>query len=81
MDNPNEQHILNAEGEERTVAAFINGLHGVPGQQVKYRLPNALQEAIQIPLTVTAAESHKHRYERVSTSNNNVFLTLSLIHI
>jgi hypothetical protein len=50
------QRIINEEAERRLVAAYINGLTGVVGQQVRFRMPHTLDEAVQVAVTVSNAE-------------------------
>jgi hypothetical protein len=47
---------INEEAERRLVAAYINGLEGVMGQQVRFRMPLSLKEAVQVAVTVSNAE-------------------------
>jgi hypothetical protein len=35
------------------VAAYINGLLGVVGQQVRFRMPHTLEEAVQVAVTIS----------------------------
>ena len=48
------QRIINEEVED--VAAYINGLGGLVGQQVRFRMPHTLEEAVQVAVTVNNAE-------------------------
>lgn len=50
------QRIINEKTERRLVAAYINGLVGVVGQQVRFRMPLTLDEAMQVAVTVSNAE-------------------------
>jgi hypothetical protein len=50
------QGVINEEAERRLVAAYINGLLGYVGQQVKFRMPHTLEEAVQVAVTVNNAE-------------------------
>jgi hypothetical protein len=50
------QRILNEEAERRLVAAYINGLAGLVGQQVRFRMPSTLEEAVDVAVTVSNAE-------------------------
>jgi hypothetical protein len=45
--------------ERRLLAAFISGLSGQPGRQVRFALPKTLSEAIQIATTVYEAQSQE----------------------
>ena len=38
------------------VAAYINGLAGLVGQQGRFRMPHTLEEAVQVAVTVSNAE-------------------------
>jgi hypothetical protein len=50
------QRVINEEAERRLVAAYINGLMGIVGQQVRFRMPHTLEEAVQVVVTVNNAE-------------------------
>jgi hypothetical protein len=50
------QRVINEEAERRLVAAYINGLVGVVGQQIRFRMPHSLEEAVQVALTISNAE-------------------------
>jgi hypothetical protein len=41
-DNPVEQAVINREAERRLLAAFINGLIGLPGKQVRLQMNKAI---------------------------------------
>jgi hypothetical protein len=53
------QRVINEEAERRLVAAYINGLGGIVGQQVRFRMPSSLDEAVQVAVTVSNAERTK----------------------
>ena len=59
MEDGAAQRIINEEAERRLVAAYINGLFGLVGQQVRYRMPQTLEEAVRIAVTVNNAERLK----------------------
>jgi hypothetical protein len=47
VDNVASQIALNDDAERRLVAAYINGLRGIVGQQVKFsRMPSNMDEAV-----------------------------------
>jgi hypothetical protein len=50
------QRMINEEAERRLVAAYINGLTGIVGQLVRFRMPHTLEEAVQVAVTVNNAE-------------------------
>jgi hypothetical protein len=68
------QRIINEEAERRLVAAYINGLGGIIGQQLRFRMPNTLDEAVEIAVTVSNAERMRTQdAKRVfSTKRDNV---------
>ena len=59
MSDEVTQKIINEEAERRLVAAYINGLGGMVGQQVRFRMPNTLDEAVQVAITISNAERTK----------------------
>ena len=59
--DPEQQRIINEEAERRMLAAYINGLAGNVGTQVRYRMPATLTEALQIASTVTEVETMEAR--------------------
>lgn len=63
-----QQKIINDEAERRMLAAYTNGLFGTVGQQVRYRMPATMAEAIQLAVTVAAVEARRPSYP-----NKNVF--------
>jgi hypothetical protein len=42
--------------QRRLVAAYINGLTGIVGQQVRFRMPVTTEEAVEVAVTVTLNE-------------------------
>jgi hypothetical protein len=50
------QRVINDEAERRLFASYINGLGGVLGQQVRFRMPHTLEEAVQVAVTISNAE-------------------------
>jgi len=42
------QRIIHEEAERLLVAAYINGLAGLVGQQVRFRMPHTLEEAVTV---------------------------------
>jgi hypothetical protein len=67
VDNEASQIILNEEAERRLVAAYINGLKGIVGQQVKCRIPASMDEAGRLTITIENAEQQKTPERRVFT--------------
>jgi hypothetical protein len=50
------QRVVNEEAERHLVATYINGLTGIVGQHVRFRMPQSLEEAVQVAVTVNNAE-------------------------
>lgn len=55
--DPSQQKIINKTAKRRMLTAYINGLYGSVGRQVRYRMPSTLTEAIQIATTVQEVET------------------------
>jgi hypothetical protein len=49
-DNAVEQAVINSEAKRRLLAAFINGLTGVPGRQVRLQIPDTVEKALNMSL-------------------------------
>jgi hypothetical protein len=47
------------------VAAYINGLRGTVGQQVKFRMPATMDEAVRLAVTIENAEQQRTPERRV----------------
>jgi hypothetical protein len=56
VDDEATQRIINEEAERRLVAAYINGSMGIVGQEVRFRMPQTLDEAVKVAVTVNNAE-------------------------
>jgi hypothetical protein len=50
------QRVINEEAERRLLAAYINGLRGVTGQQVQYQMPSTMEQAVKLAVTVENVE-------------------------
>jgi hypothetical protein len=55
-ENPIEQAIINQEADHRLLAAFINGLAGAAGKQVRMQMPDNINKALNMGIVVTNAE-------------------------
>lgn len=55
-ENPVEQALINREAERRFLAAFINGLIGTPGRQVRLQMPETLDKALNMAIVATNAD-------------------------
>lgn len=69
VSDPTQQAIINEEAERRMLAAYINGLYGIVGKQVRYRMPSTLNEAIQIATTVSEVEATEARKSQHKEGN------------
>ena len=58
-EDPVEQAVFNQEADRRLLAAFINGLIGVPGKQVRLQMPETIDKALNMPIVVTNAEQEE----------------------
>lgn len=58
-DKPETQRIVQEEADRRLIAAYISGLRGVVGQQLRYTLPKTMDEAVQLAMQIYNAEYAK----------------------
>jgi hypothetical protein len=58
-ENPVEQAVINQEADRRLLAAFINGLIGVPGKQVRMQMPETIEKALNMAIVATNAEQEE----------------------
>jgi hypothetical protein len=63
VDDPALQQCHYEEAQRMLLAAFISGLIGNPGQEVRFRMPQTLEDALQIAVTVHEAEAQERRNE------------------
>ena len=59
LNDETTQRVINEEAERRPVAAYINGLGGIVGQQLRFRMPSSLEKALQVAITISNAERTK----------------------
>jgi hypothetical protein len=52
MDNPVVQWVHQQNAERMLLASYITGLRGSAGTQVRYRNPQTVEEAVEIPLAL-----------------------------
>jgi len=55
-DNAVEQAVINQEADRRLLAAFINGLSGLPGKHVRLQMPASIDRALNMVIVATNAE-------------------------
>jgi hypothetical protein len=73
-DNPVEQAVINREAERRLLAAFINGLIGLPGRQVRLQMPDTVDKALNMAIVATNADREERNTLRGDRGfNNKVF--------
>ena len=65
-ENAIEQAFINQEEDRRLLAAFINGLSGLPGKQVRLHMPENIDKALNMAIIATNAE----REEKVLTRDD-----------
>jgi len=66
-DDPQIQRVYRENAERMLLAAFVTGLAGTPGRQVRFSNPGTLQEAFRIALAVQQAEKQKNFNESFFT--------------
>jgi Tfp pilus assembly ATPase PilU len=64
VDDPVAQRVHNENVEHMLLSAFITGLTGAAGRQVRYSNPGTLEQALQIALSVQEAEQQEKFSER-----------------
>jgi hypothetical protein len=55
-NNPVVQAVINKEADRKVLAAFINGLTGTPGRQVRLQMPETVVKALNMAIITTNAE-------------------------
>jgi DNA-binding MurR/RpiR family transcriptional regulator len=65
------QRVINEEAERRLVAAYINGLGGMVGRHIRYRMLQTLEEAVQIAVTVNNAEQSRAQDTKVFSARRD----------
>jgi hypothetical protein len=58
-DNPVEQAVINQEADRRLLAAFINGIVGAPGKQVRLQMPETIDKALNMAMIATNAKKEE----------------------
>lgn len=61
VDDPQLQRFHYDQADRMILSTFISGLIGNPGQQVRFRMPKSVEEAVQIAVTVYEAEKQERR--------------------
>jgi hypothetical protein len=69
-ENPVEQVVINREADRRLLAAFINGLTGVPGRQVRLLMPETVEKALNMAITATIADKEDRAVLREDRGTN-----------
>jgi hypothetical protein len=59
VDEPALQQCHYEQVQRMLLAAFISDLIGNPGQQVRFRMPQTLEDALQTEVTLHEAEAKK----------------------
>ena len=63
-NDPVEQAVINREADRRLLAAFINGLTGVPGRQVRLQMPDTIDKAMNMAIIATHADTEDRALQR-----------------
>jgi len=61
---PVEEVVINQEADRRLLAAFINGLIGAPGKQVRLQMPETIDKALNMAIVATNAEKEERNSAR-----------------
>jgi hypothetical protein len=56
VGDPVVQAVINEEAERRLIAAFVSGLYGNVGVQVRYKMPTTFREALNHAITVSTID-------------------------
>jgi hypothetical protein len=56
--------VINREAERRLLAAFINGLIGLPARQVRLQMPDTVDKALNMAIVATHAEQEDRVLQR-----------------
>jgi hypothetical protein len=72
--NPIEQAVIKQEADRRLLAAFINGLLGAVGKQVRMQMPDNIDKALNMAIVATKAEREEKALSRDDrVANSRVF--------
>ena len=74
--NPVEQAVINREAERRLLAAFINGLLGAVGKQVRMLMPDNIDKALNMATVATNAEREEKASGREDRGVNTRVFTV-----
>jgi len=66
-----EQAVINKEADRRLLAAFINGLIGQPGKQVRMQMPENIDKALNMAIVATNAEKEEKASVREDRGTNS----------
>jgi hypothetical protein len=68
--NPVEQAVINQEADRRLLAAFINGLLGAVGKQVRMQMPDNIDKALNMATVAANAEKEEKALTREDRGTN-----------
>ncbi|PNF33548.1 hypothetical protein B7P43_G17358 [Cryptotermes secundus] len=69
VNDEETQRVINEEAERSLLAAYIHGLRGVVGQQVRYQMPNKMDQAVKLAVTIENVAKHR----RLREGPRNIF--------
>ena len=59
VEDVQKQQVINEEAEVRLLSIYIYGLSEKVGRQIRYEMPNTMQEAIEIEIRAYEEENRK----------------------
>ena len=68
-----EQAVVNKEADRRLLAAFINGLTGVPGRQIRLQMPDTIDKALNMAIVAMNADREDRASREDREANRQVF--------
>jgi hypothetical protein len=71
-----EQVVINQEADRRLLAAFINGLIGVPGKHVKMQMPETIDQALHMAIVATNVDREEKALCREDRGGNTRVFTV-----
>jgi hypothetical protein len=63
VNDEETQRIINEKAKRRLLAAYVHGLRGIVEQQVQFQMPNTMEQAVKLAVTVESVEKHKQLTE------------------
>ena len=77
VDDAATQEIINSEAEGRLLAAFLDGLVGNVGQQVRYKMPQAMEEAEHLAVALEEVETYQATRAKTEVAKRSVYSAIT----